>query len=102
MRLLVRSTRGWKLHDAATGLAKKTSAGQTGDWQMFKDGSGYGNFGNTEENGGVIVSNSAHVFRAGVYPEMFEDFSGVMDAVGVLGRRLNSSERYLSHSYCTF
>ena len=61
------------------------AAGTGGDWHIFDSAAGpadgYGQFGNTEENGGVILSTTALVFGAGVYPEMWSDFSEMARAV---------------------
>ena len=56
-----------------------------GDWQIFNPAAGasdgYGQFGYTKENGGIVLSTTALVFEAGVYPEMFADFAAIVDAV---------------------
>jgi len=71
------------LNRTAAGFARR-DAGSGGDWQIFPDGSpldGYGQWGLTEENGGIIMSTTTFVFRAGVYPEMFADFAGLVQAL---------------------
>ena len=80
---LWRASSRWKQRDHE-GYARRVN-GSGGDWQIFNPAvgasDGYGQFGYTEENGGIVLSTTALVFEAGVYPEMFADFVAIVDAV---------------------
>ena len=86
---LWRASTGWKERDN-NGFARRTR-GSGGDWQIFAPGQpadGYGQFGLTEENGGVLLSTTALVFQAGVYPEMYRDFAGLVAAATSMSAQL--------------
>ena len=80
---LWRASSRWKQRDHEGYARRMDDSG--GDWQIFNPAAGasdgYGQFGYTEENGGIVLSTTALVFEAGVYPEMFADFAAIVDAV---------------------
>jgi hypothetical protein len=72
------------------GFARR-AADSGGDWQIFAPSEaqdGYGQWGRTEENGGVILATSALAFAAGVYPAMASDFLSIARAVDAMGSQL--------------
>eukprot|EP00052_Salpingoeca_macrocollata_P023768 m.209891 g.209891 ORF g.209891 m.209891 type:complete len:289 (-) comp22102_c1_seq15:333-1199(-) len=76
----------WKYRDS-DGFALE-EAQQTGDWQ--RSGDGYGNWGNVEENGGVIMSTFGLVLDAGVYKDMYKDFRGLVVALDSIAQQLRT------------
>ena len=86
---LWRASSKWKQRDA-DGFARRVN-GSGGDWQIFapnEPADGYGAWGLTEENGGIVLSTTALVFEAGIYPEMFADFAAIVDAVAWMATQL--------------
>ena len=86
---LWRASSSWHQRDSQ-GFARRTPD-SGGDWQIFAPGDGedgYGQFGLTEENGGVVLSTTALVFEAGVYPQMYSDFADLVGAVTAMSEQL--------------
>jgi hypothetical protein len=52
----------------------KRDFSQQGDWHLFTNRKGNGDFGNQEENGGVLLSTTAFIFEAGPYSEIYADW----------------------------
>ena len=91
---LWRASSRWERRTAA-GFARR-EVGSGGDWQIFDPAEardGYGQFGLTEENGGIVMSTTALVFEAGLYREAFEDFSSL---VRVLTEATDQLERVVN------
>jgi hypothetical protein len=80
---LWRASSQWKRRGAKGFAVRANNTG--GDWHIFDPAEGpadgYGQFGNTEENGGIILSTTALVFAAGVYPKLWSDFREMARAV---------------------
>jgi hypothetical protein len=93
---LWRASTGWHQRDSY-GFARRTRD-SGGDWQIFPptaDGSdedGYGQFGNTEENGGIVLSTTALVFESGPYPRMYSDFVALVDVLTAMSQQLESMD----------
>ena len=51
---------------------------------------GYGQWGLTEENGGVILSTTGFVFEAGLYSAMVQDFAVLVDATTSMDIQLDA------------
>jgi hypothetical protein len=86
---LWRASTSWHQRDN-DGFARRTP-GSGGDWQIFSPSQppdGYGQFGNTEENGGVVLSTTALVFEAGPYPSMYNDFVALVDVLTTISQQL--------------
>ena len=86
---LWRASSRWT-HRDDHGFARRVN-GSGGDWQIFgptQPQDGYGNWGLTEENGGVVMSTTALVFAAGVYPLMFADFANLIHALTAASEQL--------------
>jgi len=87
---LWRASSKWKHRDAA-GFARRAN-GSGGDWQIFGSDAaaqdGYGQFGLTEENGGIIAATSGFVFKTGPYPELWTDFKGASGAMAAAALQL--------------
>jgi hypothetical protein len=66
--------------------AKVPSVG--GDWHLFADGVGRGNFGRQENNGGVLLVNAAFVYDVGSYPDIYADWKGFVSAVNQMTGQL--------------
>lgn len=90
--VLWRASSKWKLRDTK-GFAIR-SKNQSGDWQIFADPykDGYGQWGNTEENGGILLSTTSLVFSAGIYPEMFSDFESLVTNLTAISEQLAAGE----------
>lgn len=73
------------LYVDSSGFAERI-VNQTGDWQMFRNpADGYGNFGNHQQNGGALLSDSAFVFAVGSTgtraTAMLRDWQGLVEFV---------------------
>jgi len=82
---LWRASSRWGTSVDARGFALRRNS-TPGDWQIFNPttgaADGYGQWGNTEENGGVLMSTSALVFQAGPYGDaMLADFEAPVRAL---------------------
>ena len=88
---LWRASSGWTRRSANGFAVRAADAG--GDWHIFDPAAGpadgHGQFGNTEENGGVILATTALVFRAGVHPKVWALFSEMARAVMAGALQLN-------------
>lgn len=89
---LWRASSHWR-NRTSSGFARR-EADSGGDWQIFdprdaKDG--YGQFGLTEENGGIVMSTTALVFEAGLYREMYADFSNLVQLLSEMTDQLKEA-----------
>jgi hypothetical protein len=69
----------WNVVDSG-GFADKI-ANQSGDWQMFRSGDGYGNFGLHQQNGGSLISDTAFLFAVGSNGKLLRDWQGLVGFV---------------------
>jgi hypothetical protein len=77
-----RAADGWSYKDAE-GFALRLP-NQTGDWHLFREGDGNGNYALQEENGGRLLSTTAFLFEAGVDPDMLDDWSSLVQRLEAL------------------
>jgi hypothetical protein len=79
--------RTWSSTTTVNGISGFASwvSNQTGDWHIFGNGIGNGNFGLQENNGGVLLSTTGFTFAAGPYPEMFQDYKGLVTSLDRIG-----------------
>lgn len=92
---LWRASSSWHQRDRH-GFARRTPD-SGGDWQIFAPGDGsdedgYGQYGNTEENGGIVLSTTALVFESGPYPQMYSDFAALVDVLTAIAQQLDMAD----------
>ena len=92
---LWRASSSWHQRDHQGFAMRAPNSG--GDWQIFAPGSGhkdgYGQWGKTEENGGIVLSTTALVFEAGPYPQMYYDFASLVAAITEISQQLAQPDR---------
>ena len=92
---LWRASSSWHQRDHLGFARRAPNSG--GDWQIFAPGSGYedgyGQWGKTEENGGIVLSTTALVFEAGPYPQMYRDFASLVEAITEMSNQLAQPDR---------